>query len=305
MGIAENTTQFDSLNWDDFRLILAVAREGSLVNAARQLKFNHAAVSRRLRTLERKLSVTLFLRVESKVRATDFGEILVAAAERLESHVLKCQEDICALEKPFTGIIRMTSVPILLNRVILPRIGSFADAHPDIAIETSAQTLSADFGQHDVDLALLFAWPRSEIDNFRTTPHCRKVADITYSIYRPVGMENVNLRLINYTDAGLNLPQTHWMADKIDECRLQSIRVDDAQNALEVVASGFGQTLLPDCVARHDCRLEIDGERSNVLSCELLLLSHPERQHLQRVRLMSDWLQNLFVGEQSMIGYKQ
>ena len=44
------------MQWDDARIFLAVAREGSFSNAAKRLGVQHSTVSRRIRELEKKLS---------------------------------------------------------------------------------------------------------------------------------------------------------------------------------------------------------------------------------------------------------
>ncbi|NEK06162.1 LysR family transcriptional regulator, partial [Rhizobium leguminosarum] len=41
-----------ALDWNDLRLVLAVAREGSLSGAARKLGVTHSTVFRRLGTIE-------------------------------------------------------------------------------------------------------------------------------------------------------------------------------------------------------------------------------------------------------------
>ena len=49
-------------NWDDVRFFLAVAREGSISAASRELGVNHTTVSRRIQSLEDRHGVHLFER---------------------------------------------------------------------------------------------------------------------------------------------------------------------------------------------------------------------------------------------------
>ena len=48
------------MNWDDLRYFLAVARAGSLSAAGRDLGVSQPTVSRRLASMEARLSVRLF-----------------------------------------------------------------------------------------------------------------------------------------------------------------------------------------------------------------------------------------------------
>ena len=61
------------MNWDDLRLFLAVAREGSISGGARQLGVQHSTVSRRLRALELELGARLLERKKSGYELTAAG----------------------------------------------------------------------------------------------------------------------------------------------------------------------------------------------------------------------------------------
>jgi len=49
-----------TIDWDDFRFVLAIVRGGSVSAAAKQLSVDHATVIRRVDRLERHLSAKLF-----------------------------------------------------------------------------------------------------------------------------------------------------------------------------------------------------------------------------------------------------
>ena len=76
-----NLTVFD---WSDLRYLLAVAREGSSLAAARALRVNQSTVHRRLVELERRLGCPLVERRPSGYRLTEYGKELQPYAERVE-----------------------------------------------------------------------------------------------------------------------------------------------------------------------------------------------------------------------------
>ncbi len=75
------------MSWDDYRLILALHRTGTLRGAAKNLGVNHSTVSRRLACLDPKL----FDRVSGRYRTTPYGAAIVDAAEAMEAASLKAE----------------------------------------------------------------------------------------------------------------------------------------------------------------------------------------------------------------------
>lgn len=76
-----------ALDWDDYRLVLAVGRAGSLNGAAKLLRISHPTVFRRVNAIERKLGVRLFERARDGYSLTAAGEDVVAAAAELETRI--------------------------------------------------------------------------------------------------------------------------------------------------------------------------------------------------------------------------
>lgn len=74
-------TQF---NWDDMQFFLALARDGQLSGAARQLGSSHVTVARRIDRLEAALHQRLFERSARGYELTASGRRLVETAERME-----------------------------------------------------------------------------------------------------------------------------------------------------------------------------------------------------------------------------
>lgn len=77
------------MDWDHIRVFLAVARSGQILEAARQLKVNHTTVGRQLSALEASLKTRLLERRTNGCVITPAGEVLLRAAERVESEILQ------------------------------------------------------------------------------------------------------------------------------------------------------------------------------------------------------------------------
>src|SRR5947208_1514646 len=86
-----------AMDWDDVRVFLAVAREGSMRAAGRALGLSQPTIARRLAAFDASFGgATLFDRLPEGLRLNDAGEQLVPAAESVEDAVL-------TLERPRAG----------------------------------------------------------------------------------------------------------------------------------------------------------------------------------------------------------
>ncbi len=73
------------VDWEDIRHFLAVAQSGTLSGAARNLKVDHATVSRRLAALEAALDVRLVDRLPRSCRLTTIGRQVFERAVEMEA----------------------------------------------------------------------------------------------------------------------------------------------------------------------------------------------------------------------------
>jgi LysR family glycine cleavage system transcriptional activator len=134
------------------RALEAVARTGSLTKAAEALYVTHGAVSHQLKALESDVGVTLFERAGRGVRLTDEGERL---AQRVRAALGEIGEALReARERRNPRRLRVTVIPSFAARWLLPRIGRFIAAHPDIDLDVRANGALADFRHDDVDCGI-------------------------------------------------------------------------------------------------------------------------------------------------------
>ena len=92
------------MNWDDLRVFLAIADQGSLAGAARQLRVNHSTVFRRLNTIEEDLKVRLFERLPRGYVLTAAGEEMTVAARRVEADVADIERRIVGRARSYSWV---------------------------------------------------------------------------------------------------------------------------------------------------------------------------------------------------------
>jgi DNA-binding transcriptional LysR family regulator len=126
----------------------------SITLAAGDLFLTQSAVSRQIHALEMALGVKLFERTHRAIRFTPEGEQLFAAADgalQLMQDALGALEDRLR-RRPVTVTASIGFVGLWL----LPRLGAFQAAHPEIEVRISANNALVDLRQEGLDIAIRY-----------------------------------------------------------------------------------------------------------------------------------------------------
>ena len=100
----------DAMDWDDVRVFLAVAREGSMRAAGRVLAVSQPTIARRLAAFEASFGgASLFDRLPDGLRLNAAGEQLVAAAESVEDAMLTLERRRAASSPGLSGTVRVST----------------------------------------------------------------------------------------------------------------------------------------------------------------------------------------------------
>ncbi len=275
------------MDWNALQLTLAIARAGTLAAASRRLSIDQTTVSRRLKTLEAGLGTALFSRVDGNLIPTEAGEQAIAAAEQMEAAAGSLEESLSGSLQSCAGSVRLTAVPVLMNRLLIPNLAPLISQHPKLQLEMVAETGNLSLNRRETDLALRFARPQKDAGL------CRRLADVPYALYGASGQSKQHNNLITYEETHAHLPQARWMARHAEKHDSGQLRVNDAECAFAAVQSGLGQSLLPEMIASEDPALQRVTEGAPVLSREVWLLVHPEVRQLPRVQAVIEWLDGL------------
>ena len=108
-GRCTNLNMNMDANWDDLRVFLTLAREGTLTTAARALGVSHPTVSRRVQALERQIGARLFERLPDRFVPTSAGEELLADTEAMEKAALSIHRRSAGLSDTVSGVVRLSA----------------------------------------------------------------------------------------------------------------------------------------------------------------------------------------------------
>lgn len=144
----------NSLEWNDYRVVLAIHRTGGLAPAARALGVNHATVFRQVNAMEGRLGARLFDRHRSGYGLTAVGEVALAAAEAMEMQVLAAERRMAGGDLSLSGSIRVTAPDDMVERLLLPMFVDFRARYPQIELEIIVDNRYLNLSRREADIAI-------------------------------------------------------------------------------------------------------------------------------------------------------
>lgn len=140
------------LGW--FRLLVDIARHGSLSAAGRKQGVSQPAVSYQIRQLEAAFGVPLLLRQHRGVALTEEGRRVLDTVERAVSEIDMLAEQFHAQFKRPT--LRLCTDYAFATLWLIPRMQGFRRLHPDVDIQiVSTQRLASDWADQ-AEIAVAF-----------------------------------------------------------------------------------------------------------------------------------------------------
>ena len=142
------------MDWDDLKVLLALARRRSARGAAQELGVSNSTITRRLDDFERALGTRLFDRTPEGYRMTQSAENLLPTAEHVEELVLAAERRVSGEDQELEGRIRLTLPTATGLSVLMPRLAQFARDYPRIELEIITSPESLDLGRREADIAI-------------------------------------------------------------------------------------------------------------------------------------------------------
>lgn len=259
-------------NWDDLRLLLAVSRRGSFLQAGQLLGIAASTVSRRLTQLEVALGEPLVERGVEGCRLTSRGQSLVDVAMAAEAGLRRqTAADMTGLHTELSGSV-LVSAGEGFTSGVLEAVSRFTALHPRCSVEL---LVTADFqkivrGVADIAVRTMHLGEPSLI--YRT------IGRFTYGVFADAGYLRrfpgvtvataVNVALLPPLDM---LPQMRAAkAAGLDRAQLS---VNSFAVQLESVKRGLGVGVLPRLLAKDLVELFHEIELPDL---EVYLVTRPQ-----------------------------
>ena len=130
----------------------AVARLGSVTQAAKELHVTHSAISQQIKVLEEMLGVRLFTRHGRGVQINEEGRLYAMHVREALEHIADATRLVHV--KPRTTTLTLATVPSFACHWLLPRLDRFRTSYPHITLRLLASLTVTNMQQEAVDIAI-------------------------------------------------------------------------------------------------------------------------------------------------------
>jgi len=285
-------------SWDDLRIFLSLAREGTLTTAAKSLGVSHPTVARRVQALEKQIGARLFERLPDRFVPTAAGEELLADTEAMEKAALSINRRSAGLSDTVSGVVRLSAGEAMAAWLArhLPELRS---GLKQIEFELTASHTLANLSRREADLLI-----REQVPDLGGIV-ARKLGRAAYAIYgrRALARAKIELKTlpwIGFDDDHAYMPGQAWLRALLDGAK-PVVRGNNWLVLHEAARGGAGLAVLPCYLGDPDPQLQRIGNVLPDVFADQWLLVHRDLRALPRVRAVMDAMIVLFQRERALL----
>ena len=280
------------INYELYKVFFHVATTLSFSEASKQLFISQSAVSQAIKSLEKKLDQTLFIRSTKKVKLTPEGEILLRHVEPAMNLIKRGESQLT--DSASSGQqIRIGASDTICRYFLVPYLErfhkEFPNAHIKVTNETSLKCVELlETGQVDL---IVTNYPNSNLSNLYSVKKIATFQDVFVANNAFSGLKNKRIsfkELLNYPILMLERRSTtseflHSMFQKHQLDLVPEIELSSNDLLLDLAKIGLGIAFVPDyCVEASEESLFFVETEENLPPRELAIV-HNEHIPVSKV----------------------
>lgn len=274
------------LDWNNLRVALAISRTGSLKGAATHLHLDQTTAGRRLTALENSIGARLFRRAKSGFVITKAGEVVVAAAQAVESRLEAMSQSLVPDRAGNEGIVRLLGNGWMLSELAEHALPALLARHRGIEMRFVSRLPPTPI-HAEPTIGLWFD------ANPRGSDQARPIARVPFAAYRAKGSGKTDARndWVIFRDDDATGPSFARVVErKLGPGARIRMTGTDATHLAAAVRAGIGQGVLPVCIGDADGQLERSSALDQPIDRILHLHTSPEFKGRARQSTVLDWL---------------
>jgi DNA-binding transcriptional LysR family regulator len=292
------------MKWDDLRVFLEVARQGSVHSAAKHLRLDHSTVCRRIGKLESRLSLKLFDRTSRGVIVRPEAKTLLAHIRQMENHAASLEEQVAPETGIANQIVRVATMEGIASCYLARRLPALAFSNK-VKIELVSIPQTVDLSRKEADIFVSFFNPNhrglksSLVGRFAL--HLYLSAAYLQKHGEPYSRDDLKHHIyVGYIDDLLAIHAVRWLDEVVIDPQMsfQSNSILAQRNA---AAEGMGIVLLPTFVAADEPKLIRVLPDEVAVRREIWVSVRTEQSHLSRIKTVLQFLKSIIVSDANFL----
>lgn len=286
------------LNWDDLRLLLLIAQEGTLRGAARKAGVSPATMSRRLDELEEAVGQKLVERFQGGCIPTAYGSDIFALAGQMGEIALEVERTRDQRNAhAASGVVRINTDE-WLSYFLTTRFAPFHEAYPNVEVEIVTSHRPYSLARREADIAVRPYRPE-QLDLVT-----RQIGTLSFGLYCSRDVATRHAAAIASQDwaslpfVGFDEPRAEFQSDRwlraLPGAPAPWMRCSYGLGILDGVAHGAGLGVLATFLAGEELDLATVIPHIPELDQDIWLSMHSGLRTSARVRAVVDFMGQVF-----------
>ncbi len=289
----------NAAKWDDLKMFLEVARQGSVHAAAKRLRLDHSTVCRRIGRLESSLAVKLFDRSRKGIAVRSEAQGLLKHIEQMDRHAGHLEDAFVRGESTTTQVVRIATMEGIASGYLARRLPALEQFGPGVKIELVSIPQAVDLNRKEADIFLSFFNPDARglksalFGTFSLFLYCSK--DYLRRHRTPRTREDLDGHVfVGYIDELLAINAVRWL-DEVVTAPTMSFHSNSVFAQCNAAVSGLGIALLPTFVGEGVSGLQRILPDKVSVQRDVWVSVRTEQSHLSRIKAATQFLKHIFA----------
>ncbi len=275
------------INYELYKVFYYVAISLSFSEASKQLFISQSAVSQSIKTLEKKLGISLFIRSTKRVQLTPEGETLLRHIEPAMNLIKRGENQIMEASNLGGGQLRIGASDTICRYYLVPFLNRFHKTHPNVHIKVTNQTSTKcvdllEMGQVDL---IVTNYPNSRLNHGEHVREIHTFKDCfiaSASYYGELKDKNLHLKdLLSYPIMMLDRKSTtseflHNLFQQYQLDLVPEIELGSNDLLIDLARIGLGIAFVPDYCIPKDGDLFILNIEEELPNRKLVITHNPQ-----------------------------
>lgn len=278
------------LNWDDLRLLLAVSRRGSFLQAGEMLGVAASTLSRRITQFEAAIGEPLVERGVDGVRLTPRGAVLVETAKALE---LELANEVRDPKNGVSGSVTISAGDGFVE-IVTEAAAEFLAENPACTVDFLVENTLVKVARGAADIAIRTVHLGEPSLIYRRLTSLRFDLFASHRLMPVAGVAPQDARMVDLFPPLDQLP--HLRAARAAGFSRTVLRVSSFPAQLAAVQAGVGCAVLPQTMGRG---LVQPYGPLDLPTLDIYLVTRPQALHQPQIRAFMDTLTGVFKAKLS------